>query len=86
MIRFMRSTAIVALLMGSAASVSLAQTRLQGAGSTFINPMMQRWTTEFQKVQSGTAIDYQSIGSGGGVKGFIDKTVDFAASDAPLGK
>jgi phosphate transport system substrate-binding protein len=48
--------------------------------------MMQRWTTEYQKIQSGTAIDYQSIGSGGGVKGFVDKTVDFAASDAPLGK
>ena len=64
----------------------LADTRLQGAGSTFVNPMMQRWVSEYQVQHGDTKIDYESTGSGGGVKAFLDKTVDFAASDAPLNK
>jgi phosphate transport system substrate-binding protein len=63
-----------------------AAVRLQGAGSTFVTPMMQRWVTEYQKQHPEVQIDYQSIGSGGGVKAFTEKTVDFGASDAPLGK
>jgi phosphate transport system substrate-binding protein len=66
--------------------VSFAAVRLQGAGSTFVTPMMQRWVTEYQKEHPGVEIDYQSIGSGGGVKAFTEKTVDFGASDAPMGK
>ena len=65
---------------------ALADARLQGAGSTFVNPMMQRWVSEYQNKRGEIKIDYQSIGSGGGVKAFLDKTVDFAASDAPLNK
>src|SRR5207244_529158 len=61
-----------------------AEVRLQGAGSTFVTPMMQRWVTEYQRLHPDVQIDYQSIGSGGGVKGFIEKTVAFGASDAPL--
>jgi phosphate transport system substrate-binding protein len=77
-------TAFCTLLIGS--GMAMGQTRLQGAGSTFINPMMQRWVSEYQKLHPDIQIDYQSIGSGGGVKGFTDKTIDFAASDAPLSK
>jgi phosphate transport system substrate-binding protein len=68
------------------AASATAETRLQGAGSTFVNPMMQRWTTEYQKTHPEVKIDYQSIGSGGGIKGFTDKTIDFGASDAQLTK
>lgn len=63
-----------------------AQTRLQGAGATFPNPLYQRWVAEYQNVRPNVRIDYQSIGSGGGIKGITDKTVDFAGSDAPMSK
>ncbi|MCC6659273.1 MAG: phosphate ABC transporter substrate-binding protein PstS [Phycisphaerales bacterium] len=58
--------------------------RLQGAGATFPNPLYQRWAAEYQKLHPGVKIDYESIGSGGGIKGITEKTVDFAGSDAPL--
>jgi len=56
---------------------------LSGAGSTFINPLMSLWASEFQKAQ-GTQVAYQSIGSGGGVKQISAQTVDFGATDAPM--
>jgi len=74
---------IGAVLSGSAVA---QDTRLQGAGATFPNPLYQRWVTEFQKSHPTVKIDYQSIGSGGGVKGIAEKTVHFAGSDAPLSK
>lgn len=60
--------------------------RLQGAGATFPNPLYQRWVAEFQKSHPTVKIDYQSIGSGGGIKAITEKTVHFAGSDAPLSK
>ncbi len=56
---------------------------LQGAGSTLINPIMQKWV-EGYKSSGGIDINYQSIGSGGGIKNLTNKTVDFAGSDAPM--
>lgn len=79
-----KAAAVTVLLLGIASAG--AAIRLQGAGSTFVTPMMQRWVTEYQKEHPEVQIDYQSIGSGGGVKAFTEKTVDFGASDAPLGK
>ena len=60
------------------------QSTINGAGSTFVFPLMDTWRTEYQKVKPSVNINYQSIGSGGGVKQFTAKTVDFGASDAPL--
>jgi phosphate transport system substrate-binding protein len=57
---------------------------INGAGSTFIFPLMDTWRVEYEAVKPGVIVNYQSIGSGGGVKQFIAKTVDFGASDAPL--
>ncbi|MEO7969991.1 MAG: phosphate ABC transporter substrate-binding protein PstS [bacterium] len=54
---------------------------LQGAGSTFVNPLMQKWLSEYGKLHPNVRIDYQSIGSGGGVKQIKEQTVDFGASD-----
>jgi phosphate transport system substrate-binding protein len=65
-------------------SVASAQTRLTGAGATFPEPLYKRWVAEYQKTQPQITIDYQGIGSGGGIKGIIDRTIDFAASDAPM--
>jgi phosphate transport system substrate-binding protein len=57
---------------------------LQGAGATFPNPLYQKWVSEFGKVHTNMHIDYQSIGSGGGIKQIQAQTVDFGASDAPM--
>ena len=58
--------------------------RLSGAGSTFINPAMGRWTADYQKAHKNVLINYQSIGSGGGIQQVKAGTVDFGASDAAL--
>lgn len=84
MLTLIKRTAVAVMAMS--AGVAMAETRLQGAGATFPNPIYQRWVTEYQKVSSDVKIDYQSIGSGGGIKGLTEKTVDFAGSDAPMGK
>src|SRR5258705_1965148 len=80
--------AAVGLFIGVLAmgTVVKAETKLQGGGATFPNPIYQRWVTEYQKMNPDVKIDYQSIGSGGGIKGITDKTVDFAGSDAPMSK
>jgi phosphate transport system substrate-binding protein len=57
---------------------------LTGAGATFPKPIYERWFHDFQSVEPGARINYQAIGSGGGVEQFTAGTVDFGASDAPL--
>jgi len=57
---------------------------LQGAGATFPNPLYQKWMSEYGKANANIKIDYQSIGSGGGIKQIQAQTVDFGASDAPM--
>lgn len=59
-------------------------TTVNGAGATFPFPLIDTWRKEYQKVNPTANINYQSIGSGGGIKQFTEKTVDFGASDAPL--
>lgn len=58
--------------------------RLQGAGATFPNPLYQKWLSEYGKLHPNVKIDYQSIGSGGGIKQIQARTVDFGASDSPM--
>lgn len=84
MLTLIKRTAVAVLTL--TAGVAMAETRLQGAGATFPNPIYQRWVTEFEKHNSDVKIDYQSIGSGGGIKGLTEKTIDFAGSDAPMSK
>lgn len=57
---------------------------INGAGATFPYPLYSKWFSEFRKVDPSTEINYQSIGSGGGIRQLLDKTVDFGASDAPM--
>ncbi|HEX3184558.1 MAG TPA: phosphate ABC transporter substrate-binding protein PstS, partial [Pyrinomonadaceae bacterium] len=57
---------------------------LQGAGATFPNPLYQKWLSEYGKAHANIKIDYQSLGSGAGIKQLKEQTVDFGASDAPL--
>jgi phosphate transport system substrate-binding protein len=57
---------------------------LNGAGSTFVYPVMGRWIQDFQQSHTNVRINYQSIGSGGGIQQVKSGTIDFGASDAPL--
>jgi phosphate transport system substrate-binding protein len=57
---------------------------LQGAGATFPNPLYQKWVSEYGKLHPNIRIDYQSIGSGGGIKQIKERTVGFGASDSPM--
>ena len=72
---------------GSGASAPVAPTgdvTLQGAGATFPAPLYQTWFETYNGVYPNIQIDYQAIGSGGGIKGITDQTVDFGASDAAM--
>jgi phosphate transport system substrate-binding protein len=59
---------------------------INGAGATFPFPLIDTWRVEYQKTHPNVNINYQSIGSGGGIKQFTAETVDFGATDAPLSK
>jgi phosphate transport system substrate-binding protein len=58
--------------------------KLQGAGASFPAPLYLKWFKSYGDAHPNVQVDYQSVGSGSGVKAFLDKTVDFAASDAAM--
>jgi phosphate transport system substrate-binding protein len=58
-------------------------TDVTGAGSTFVYPILSKWADAYKK-ETGHSVNYQSIGSGGGIKQVTSKTVDFGATDMPL--
>jgi phosphate transport system substrate-binding protein len=62
----------------------IGQTTLNGAGATFPNPMYSKWFSEYHKVHSDVQVNYQPIGSGGGIRQVTAGTVDFGASDMPM--
>ncbi|MBI2682534.1 MAG: phosphate ABC transporter substrate-binding protein PstS [Acidobacteriales bacterium] len=70
-----------AMLLAAGAS---AQNRLNGAGATFPYPMYSKWFSEYNKLHPDVQINYQSIGSGGGIRQVLAGTVDFGASDGPM--
>ncbi len=63
-----------------------AATRLQGAGATFPAPFYKRLVVVYQGIYPDVLIDYQSFGSGGGIRAITAKTVHFCGSDAPMSK
>jgi phosphate transport system substrate-binding protein len=65
-------------------SMATQRIELNGAGATFPFPLIDAWRVEYQRIKPEISINYQSIGSGGGVKQFTEKIVDFGATDAPL--
>jgi len=79
----MRRWLAFAFLIAAVASSS-AQTNLNAAGATFPYPIYSKWFSEFHKAHGDIAINYQSIGSGGGIQQLKAGTVDFGASDMPL--
>jgi phosphate transport system substrate-binding protein len=79
-----RTIATGGLLLASVAALAGAQgADLTGAGATFPNPIYSKWFDVYA-TRTGVKINYQSIGSGGGVRQISEQTVDFGASDAPM--
>jgi phosphate transport system substrate-binding protein len=72
------------LAVGWSVIAAAATVQLQGAGATFPYPLYSKWFSEFQKARPGVTVNYQSIGSGGGIRQVLAGTVDFGASDAPM--
>ena len=79
----MRRTALL-FVCALMALPGLAQTNLNGAGATFPNPMYSKWFSEYHKLHPDVQINYQAIGSGGGIRQVINGTVDFGATDGPM--
>ncbi len=77
------SALLTATLLSFSFQAQAADAQLNGAGSTFVYPVFAQWAATYYK-NTGAQINYQAIGSGGGIRQIIKGTVDFAASDAPL--
>jgi phosphate transport system substrate-binding protein len=79
--------AVMVAVLGAAGCSGDADARgsttITGAGATFAMPLISVWSSEFQR-ETGARVNYNSIGSGGGIRAHIDRTVHFAASEAPL--
>ena len=78
----MKKLILIASLVASAAFAD--KILINGAGATFPFPIYSKWFSEYNKLHPDVQINYQSIGSGGGIKQITEKTVDFGASDAPM--
>ncbi|HVZ92051.1 MAG TPA: phosphate ABC transporter substrate-binding protein PstS [Rhizomicrobium sp.] len=75
--------AAVAMMIAAAAATNAAAANLNGAGGTAIYPVLSVWAQKYHEM-NGSQVNYQAIGSGGGIKQIESKTVDFANSDKPL--
>jgi phosphate transport system substrate-binding protein len=81
-----RLAAIVAgiSLLTLGAGAALAQSLMNGAGATFPYPIYSKWFDAYAKIEPGIRFNYQSIGSGGGIRQITERTVDFGATDGPM--
>ncbi len=77
----MKTTFLAVLIAGAALASPVL---INGAGATFPFPIYSKWFSDYNKLHPDVQINYQSIGSGGGIKQITEKTVDFGASDAPM--
>jgi phosphate transport system substrate-binding protein len=80
----MKKLTVATLALGALVAPLAAQTKITGAGSTFSNILYNDWMLTYNKAHADVQFNYQSIGSGAGIRQFSDKTVDFGASDAPM--
>src|SRR5690349_23198493 len=71
---------VASLVAGAAAQ----KVQIQGAGATFPNPIYQKWISEYNKLHPNVEINYQSLGSGAGIRQVTAGTVFFGASDGPM--
>jgi phosphate transport system substrate-binding protein len=79
-----RTTSLTLAALLGAAFPATAQVQLNGAGATFPNIIYQNWMLTYNQTHPDVKLNYQSIGSGGGIRQFSDGTVDFGGTDAPM--
>jgi phosphate transport system substrate-binding protein len=83
--RLAKKLSLLAVLLAVATfTAAQGQVLLNAAGATFPFPMYSKWFDLYKQAHPNVQINYQSIGSGGGIRQLIDKTVDFGASDGPM--
>jgi len=80
----MYSVLAILLAIGTITATGAGQILLNAAGATFPYPIYSKWFDQYHQSHGNVQINYQSIGSGGGIRQLIDKTVDFGASDGPM--
>src|SRR6516165_11743475 len=80
--RWFLTSVLAAVVVGGVVTAGAALL-INGAGATFPYPIYSKWFDEFRK-KTGIEINYQSIGSGGGIRQILEGTVDFGASDGPM--
>lgn len=80
----MRRTVLVLTAGLLTGGIGFAQTLINGAGATFPAPIYTKWFSDYRSVDSSIQINYQAIGSGGGIRQITEGTVDFGASDGPM--
>ena len=83
-LRGWRLAAAGACVIALGASVAAQNTQINGAGATFPFPIYSKWFSEYNKLQPTVQINYQSIGSGGGIRQLQNRTVFFGATDGPM--
>jgi phosphate transport system substrate-binding protein len=79
-----RTLLAVAVATTLAAGLAAQKIQIQGAGATFPNPIYQKWISEYNKLHPNVEINYQSLGSGAGIRQLTNQTVFFGASDGPM--
>ena len=82
--RVFRSLALAAVVFATAMDSSAQKMQINGAGATFPYPIYSKWFSEYNKLHPEVEINYQSIGSGGGIRQVINETVFFGATDGPM--
>src|SRR5580765_8585285 len=82
--RIMKSGVAVAGVAMLTAGVAAQKVQIQGAGATFPNPIYQKWISEYNKLHPNVEINYQSLGSGAGIRQLTNQTVFFGATDGPM--
>src|SRR6202163_871819 len=84
--RFVKILSVLAVLLvlGTVAVAAGGQVLLNAPGATFPYPIYSKWFDQYHQAHPSVQINYQSIGSGGGIRQLLDKTVDFGASDGPM--
>ena len=79
-----RTLLAVAVATTLVAGLAAQKIQIQGAGATFPNPIYQKWISEYNKLHPNVEINYQSLGSGAGIRQLTNQTVFFGASDGPM--
>ena len=84
MLRFLAMAGVSLLLLAVAMPLAAQNVQINGAGATFPYPIYSKWFSEYGKVHPEVEVNYQSIGSGGGIRQLSNQTVFFGATDGPM--